>query len=125
MDDTGNAVVLITAGSEDEAKRIQLVLLTERLAACVSVLRGMNSMYWWRGKLETADEILLIAKTRTSQIGEIVNLVKQNHSYSVPEIIVLPVVGGNSDYLAWVDREATGSRGGSEKDVERRGSTEV
>ena len=105
MDDTGHIVVFITAGTGTEAQRLRDVLLKSRQAACVNIIPKMNSAYWWQGQIESAEEHLLIAKTKASRFDALVRLVKQNHSYGVPEIIAMPVVGGNPDYLAWIDKE--------------------
>ena len=66
---------------------------------------GVSSLFWWQGKLDSAAESLLIVKTRASVLSQVVNLVKQHHSYDVPEVIALPIIGGNQDYLEWMDRE--------------------
>jgi periplasmic divalent cation tolerance protein len=113
MNSKGHAVILVTAGTAAEAERIRDSLLEARKAACVSIVKGIDSAYWWQGKLESANEQLLIVKTTISQIDVVVSLVKQNHSYSVPEIIALPVIGGNPDYLAWIDSEVPGESGGT------------
>ncbi|OGO37015.1 MAG: hypothetical protein A2147_08355 [Chloroflexi bacterium RBG_16_57_8] len=105
MDKPGYVVILVTASGQAEAERIRKALLEQRRAACVNIVPGVNSAYWWQGNLESGEETLLMIKTRTSQIDEIVSLVKQVDSYTVPEIIALPIIGGNPDYLAWVDRE--------------------
>ena len=105
MDDTGHIVVFITAGTETEAQRIRDLLLQARQAACVNILPKMNSTYWWQGRLESAEEHLLIVKTMASRLKAVIDLAKQNHSYKVPEIIAMPIVGGNPDYLAWIDKE--------------------
>jgi periplasmic divalent cation tolerance protein len=125
MDNTGHAVILVTAGSESEALRIRDALLSERRAACVSIVRDVNSVFWWQGKLESAQESLLVVKTRTSQIDEIVNLVKQNHSYTMPEVIALPIIGGNPEYLDWMEREVPESLGRDTKDVDRGRTPEI
>ncbi len=65
----------------------------------------VDSSFWWQGKLESAQESLLIIKTRASLVQEVIDLVKEAHSYSVPEIIALPIIGGNQDYLKWMDAE--------------------
>jgi len=97
--------VLVTASSEAEAQRIGRALLDERCAACVNVVPRVASSYWWQGKLESATETLLIIKTTAAHLDAVIRLVKSLHSYQVPEIIALPIVGGNPDYLAWIDRE--------------------
>jgi periplasmic divalent cation tolerance protein len=99
-------VVFITASSETEAHRISQALLTQRKAACVNIIRRVNSSFWWQGKLESAVESLLIVKTKASLVSEVVALVKENHRYTVPEIIALPILAGNPDYLEWIEKEA-------------------
>ena len=97
--------IFVTAGDEDEARKIAQVLLDERKAACVNIVPTVFSSYWWQGRKEEAMESLLIVKTRESLVDDVVELVKRNHSYSVPEVIALPVAGGNADYLKWVQDE--------------------
>jgi periplasmic divalent cation tolerance protein len=98
-------VVFITASSETEARRISDVLLTQRKAACVNIIPVVDSSFWWQGKLESTLESLLIVKTQASVVNEVVALVKENHSYTVPEIIALPILAGNPDYLEWLEKE--------------------
>jgi periplasmic divalent cation tolerance protein len=105
MKDTGKVVIFVTASSEEEAGKIAERLLTSRKAACVNIVPGVSSSFWWQGKLDSAQESLLIIKTRASLLQEVVALVKEVHSYSVPEIIALPIIGGNEDYLNWIDGE--------------------
>lgn len=106
MSSVANAVVvLITASSEEEGAALSQVLVESRAAACVNMLPGVQSLYWWKGERESAREVLLIAKTRASLVPRVVELVKQHHSYTVPEVVALPVVGGNPDYLSWLAGE--------------------
>lgn len=98
-------VVLVTASSAAEAEKIASALLEKRKAACVNVVPGVSSRYWWQGKLEAATEALLIVKTRAALLDDVVVLVRQLHSYTVPEVIALPIVGGNPDYLKWLTNE--------------------
>ncbi len=104
MEENTNVVVFITSAAE-EAPRIADVLLTRRKAACVNIVPGVTSLFWWQDKLNSDQESLLIVKTRASLLDEVVSLVKEIHSYDVPEIIALPIVGGNRDYLEWINRE--------------------
>ncbi len=99
------AVVLITTASREEAEGIARLLLDQREVACVNIVPGVHSLFWWQGKLDSAQESLLIAKTRMSLVPRVVDLVRGAHSYSVPEIIALPILAGNHDYLEWIDRE--------------------
>ncbi len=103
-------VVLITAKDAAEGHDIADALLDQRLAACVSIAADIDSHYWWRGKVESAEESLLIVKSREALLPEIIEAVKKIHGYEVPEIIALPVAGGDKDYLDWIDGEATGGR---------------
>jgi len=98
-------VVFITVDSEQTAQKITDVLLTERKAACVNITPNVESHYWWQGKKESAQELLLIVKTQAELLDELVALVKKHHPYSVPEIIALPIIDGNEDYLKWVEEE--------------------
>ena len=104
-EDSGKVVVLVTASTEEEAEKIAGLLLEKRKAACVNIVTGVKSRFWWQGKLDTAQETLLIVKSRASLVPQIIDIVKQNHSYSVPEIIALPIIAGSQDYLDWVDQE--------------------
>jgi len=101
--ETGNIVVLITTATEDEARRIAEILVNQRKAACVNIVPRVNSLFWWEGKLDSARESLLIVKTKAPLFPKIVEIVKGVHSYEVPEIIALPIIDGNKDYLRWLD----------------------
>ena len=105
MKEASQVVVLITAANEEEARSIAEPLLNQRKAACVNIVPKVNSLFWWEGKLDSAQESLLIVKSRASLLPEIVEIVKKAHSYEVPEIIALPITGGNEDYLKWIDSE--------------------
>ncbi|GAI85948.1 unnamed protein product [marine sediment metagenome] len=98
-------VLFITTADEEEAKLISRVLLEQRKAACVNIVPGVSSLFWWQGNIDSAQESLLVIKTRAMLVNEVVQLVKEIHSNDVPEIIALPIVGGNKDYLEWVDKE--------------------
>ncbi len=98
-------VILITASIDEEAEKIANRLLTQRKAACVNIIPKVRSLFWWKGELDSADEAVLIVKSKASLVDEIVSLVKEAHSYEVPEVIALPVIGGNPDYLSWMSDE--------------------
>jgi len=95
-------VVLITAPTEDEAATVARAIVEERLAGCVNIVRNIRSIYRWEGKTEDDQEVLMIAKTRQELFASLVKKVKQIHSYSVPEIIAVPIIEGSEDYLAWL-----------------------
>ena len=103
-------VVFITANSANEAQQIAGLLLEPRLAACVNIVPQVDSRFWWEGKLDSAHESLLIIKTKNSLLPQIIDSVKGIHSNTVPEIIALPIVGGNQDYLDWMENELTQNR---------------
>ena len=104
MEESKYIVLFMTTGTGEEAHHIAEVLLNERKVACVNIVPKVDSRFWWEDKLDSAQENLLIAKTRASLLPEIITLVKKTHSYEVPEIIALPIVGGNQDYLEWIDK---------------------
>ena len=95
-------VVFVTAPTLKEARSLTRTLVREKRVACVNIVPKIESTYWWKGKIETESEVLLIMKTSASKVQTLIRRVKQLHSYSVPEVIALPVVAGNPDYLAWL-----------------------
>jgi periplasmic divalent cation tolerance protein len=97
--------VLTTIDSEDGARSLQRVLLEHRAAACVQILGPISSLYWWKGQIEEAQEWLCLAKTRGSQYRRLDSLIKENHPYETPEIIAVPIIAGNEDYLRWIRTE--------------------
>jgi len=97
-----HVVVLITAGSEVEAMKIASALVERRLVACVNVLPGIRSIFQWEGKIMEEQECLLIAKTVDKAFERVVTEVKALHSYSVPEVIALPIQDGLPEYLSWI-----------------------
>ncbi len=100
-------VVYITSPNEDEAVNIARTIVEERLAGCVNIVRGIRSIYSWQGRIEDDAEVLMIVKTQRHLFESLKNRVKQLHSYTVPEIIALPVVEGSEDYINWL-KEVTG-----------------
>jgi periplasmic divalent cation tolerance protein len=96
-------VILITAGSADEAATIARTLVDEHLAACVNVVPGVRSFFFWEGRTQEAAETLLVCKSRRPLLDDLSRRVKALHSYTVPEVVALPIVAGLSDYLAWVN----------------------
>jgi len=98
-------VVFITTNTGGEAQQIARILLEQRKAACINIIPEVDSRFWWENEIDSAQESLLVIKTRASLLPEIIDLVKGVHSNIVPEIIALPIVGGNQDYLKWIDEE--------------------
>jgi periplasmic divalent cation tolerance protein len=98
-------VVMITAGGAEEGERVARALLEARLAACVNLLPGIASLYWWEGKIERDEEVLLLVKTRRDLMPRLLEAVRAVHSYDVFETVALPIVAGSPDYLRWVREE--------------------
>jgi periplasmic divalent cation tolerance protein len=96
-------IVLITTSSEEEARKIAELLVKQKKAACVNIVPRVDSLFWWKDKIDSARENLLLVKTKASLFPEIAALVKRAHSYEVPEIIALPIIAGSEDYLKWLD----------------------
>jgi len=103
-------VVLITASSREEAEKIAETLVSDHLAACVNVVGDISSYFFWDGRAQQARESLLVCKSRKALMERLIARVKSLHSYTVPEIIALPIVAGSDDYLAWV-KESTKESG--------------
>ena len=101
-------VVLITAGSQEEADCVAHALVSEMLAACVNVIPGVTSVYRWEGEVQRDQEWLLVAKSSCDVLDALVQRVQELHSYDVPEIIALTLTGGSEAYLRWIDQEVHG-----------------
>jgi len=98
----GYAVVFITCPTTGEARTIANTLLKKKLIACANIIPRIESIYRWQGKIEKSSELLVIIKTREELVNKLISLVKKLHSYSVPEIISIPIARGNRDYLDWI-----------------------
>ena len=98
-------VIFVTASSEEEAKKIAQSLVEKRLAACVNIIKDVQSVFRWKGKILDEKELLLIIKTRKKLYKNVEEEVKNLHAYEVPEIIALPIISGSKDYLYWIDSE--------------------
>ena len=98
-------IVFITAPNEEESAKIGHALVGERLAACVNIIRSVRSIYRWQGRIEDEQEILMIVKTKSALFERLKERVKELHSYSVPEIIALPLVEGDAKYMDWLGQE--------------------
>ena len=99
---TDAILVLITAPAEEEGGRIAATLVDERLVACVNIVPAVRSIFSWQGKTQDEREVLLVCKSTAERMPAIIARVKQVHSYTVPEIIALPVIAGSTEYLQWV-----------------------
>lgn len=104
---TDKIVVFTTCDSEEKAAELARALVEKKVAACVNILPGARSIYHWQGKLEDAQEWVLMIKSRRDLFSQLKEAIAHTHSYEVPEVIALPVVDGSDAYLAWLDRELT------------------
>lgn len=100
-------VVVFVTAKEGEAEKIASELVNRRLAACVNILPGVTSIYWWQGKIEKDRESLLVIKSDEKVLDKLVETVKRVHSYTVPEIIAVSVVGGSKEYIKWVEENVS------------------
>lgn len=97
--------IYITCESDDQARAIGRSMVEERLAACANILPGMESVYWWQGKIETGRETVLILKSTSDLVPSLSERVKELHGSEVPCVVALPIDGGNADYLAWISQQ--------------------
>lgn len=95
-------VVLSTAPDEQIARRIAAVLVERRLAACVNIVGGVRSLFWWEGEVQAEAEVLLICKTDDEHLDALTEALQGEHPYECPEVVALPVAGGSADYLGWI-----------------------
>jgi periplasmic divalent cation tolerance protein len=100
-------IVLTTAGSQDEARKLAHALVERRLAACVNIVPQIESVYRWQGNVETATEWLLVIKTQAGCFERVRDAVKELHSYDLPECVMLEVAAGSSEYLQWLAENTT------------------
>jgi periplasmic divalent cation tolerance protein len=99
---TDKRIVLSTAGSEEEARKIALELVERRLAACVNIVPQIESVYRWQGKVESSQECLLLIKTTAEHFEKVRDAIRELHSYDLPECIALAIEDGNPEYLGWL-----------------------
>lgn len=100
--ESAEIVIFITVPSVEEGQKIAHALVGEHLAACVNIVTSIQSIYYWQEKVCDEKEVLLIGKTRASLFEKVSQRVKELHSYTVPEIIALPIIKGSRDYLHWI-----------------------
>lgn len=99
---TDKRVILTTAGSHEEARKIARGLAERGLAACVNIVARVESIYRWQGRVEEAEEFLLIIKTTEAAAARVQDAIREMHSYELPECIVVSITDGNEDYLKWI-----------------------
>ena len=95
----------MTASSPEEADIISKSLLEKKLIACSNILGEIRSAFWWKNNIQNENEVMIIAKSRRSHLDQIISDVKSLHSYDIPEILAIPIIGGNSEYLEWLIKE--------------------
>lgn len=101
---TDKRIVLSTAGSEDEARKIAQYLVEQQLAACVNLVPHVESIYRWQGKMESSREWLLLIKTTREKFSEVQDAIRESHSYDLPECFSLAIDDGSSSYLEWIEQ---------------------
>jgi periplasmic divalent cation tolerance protein len=99
---TDKKLVLSTCGSIDEARKLARALVEKQLAACVNIVPQIESVYYWKGKVETSTEFLLLIKTTAGAFDELRDVLMELHSYDVPECIEIAIEDGSAAYLAWI-----------------------
>ena len=100
---TDKRIVLSTAGSQDEARKIAQHLVQHQLAACVNIIPHIESIYRWQGKMESSAEWLLLIKTTHQKFASVRDAIRQLHSYDLPECIAIAIEDGSPEYLDWID----------------------
>jgi len=96
-------IVMVTTANREEAEKIACHLLDEKLIACANILGPVSSLFWWAGKIDRAEEHILLMKSRLALFEKLSEKVKFLHSYEVPEILALPIVKGSHDYMKWLE----------------------
>ena len=97
------AVVLTTVSNEEQAASLASALVERRLAACVNIVRGVRSIYRWKGEICKDEECLLVIKTAADRFPDLCHTIRELHPYELPEIVLLPIAGADADYAAWLD----------------------
>lgn len=107
MSDSRYCVVYVTCGTLAEAEGIAQAVVGEKLAACVTIVPSVTSVYFWEGQVQREAECMMIIKTAVARLGKLEARIKVLHSYSVPEFIALPIIAGSESYLDWVGENTT------------------
>jgi periplasmic divalent cation tolerance protein len=104
LPDSKYIVILSTAGTLEEASKIAEHLVSNHLVACVNLIPGIQSIYWWNHAVQKEQEVLMIIKTERGKFEEVERAISSLHSYEVPEMISIPVEDGSQKYLQWIDQ---------------------
>ena len=102
---TDKIVVMNTCSSAEEAQRLAREMVEQRAAACVNIVAPVRSIYRWKGRIEDAEEWLLIVKTTRSSFDRLRTILEAAHSYELPEVLAIPVIAGSPNYMAWLEGE--------------------
>lgn len=105
VDRNSVVVIFVTAPDGQVAERLARHLVEDRLVACVNIVPGLKSLYWWEGSVQSSDEVLMLAKARREDVGTVAARVRELHPYELPEVIATEVVAGLGEYLDWVASE--------------------
>jgi periplasmic divalent cation tolerance protein len=100
---TDKRIVFTTCGSQEEAEKIARNLVENRLAACVNIIPQVRSIYRWEGKVESAEEWLLVVKTTADKFVQVREAIRSLHSYELPECVAIPIEEGSAEYLRWIE----------------------
>ena len=99
------SIIYTTIDNEQEARKIANFLVEEQIVACVNIISNIESIYRWKGQIEEEKEIIIIAKTTDENVRKTITRIKELHNNEVPDIIAIPVIDGNNDYLDYIKRE--------------------
>lgn len=102
------SLIYSTASNKEEAIEIARKLVESRLVACVNVIDGATSLYWWEGEVQQESEALILAKTTSANVSAVIARILELHSYSTPCVTAMPIVGGNPAFLDWISAETAG-----------------
>ncbi|UJR34894.1 hypothetical protein I4U23_027672 [Adineta vaga] len=100
---TEYSACLTTVSNDEEARKLSRSIVESHLAACVNIIPNIRSVYEWKSTIHEDNELILLIKTKKDLVPKLIEFVKKNHSYEVPELIELPIQNGNPDYLKWID----------------------
>lgn len=99
-------IAVLVSIPEKDAEHMAKMLLQERVCACINIIKDVKSFFWWEGKIDEAQEVMLVIKTKESLFSKLKNLIKNNHPYKTPEIISFKIDQINPEYLDWLNKEA-------------------
>lgn len=100
-------IVLVTTSNREEAEKISKTLLKEKLIACANIVGPVHSLFWWQGKIDEAQEHIILMKTRKDLFNRLCEKVRALHSYEVPEILAIPIIGGFKPYMEWLSNSVS------------------